>query len=721
MTKFRQIWQVAALVLAAIGFQNQTFAQCSFTGLDPTYCEGDDAVTLVGDPTGGVFSGPGMVGDVFDPALAGPGVHTIQYEMGGTAGGGTGDIFYLRAIGGEPWGGSPNPDDMTNAFGPGGWTLGEFETADPTIVFAPTTGFVFMDGSSMQATELETFLIANMAAMEAWVFGGGRLFINSAPNEDNGMSFGFGGTELVYAPPGSGTHSWDGTAFDAAYPALLGPLLPTATFMTGTYYGHALVTGVGLTNVMYGDGDEAKVVLAEKCWGTGRVMFGGMTTTNWHDPDPQSQNWRSNLFTYMYDNGCGEPCIVTQDVEVFPNPDVTLTVDEDEICEGEEVTFTAGGADVYSFDVVGVVSDVAYTPLTIGTTTYTVTGTDNTSGCINTASVDVLVHPTPVVTANSDDMEVCFGDAMTLTGGGADTYVWDHGAINGVPFTPGPIGTTTYTVIGTSEFGCTASASITISIIDCEPVEAEFSLDNNICVGDCITLTDESIGTTITTWEWDFGGGVDPDTSDEQNPTVCFNTVGIFDISLTITSLYGQVSTATHSITVNALPVINAEMDTIIDLGTEANLVATSISEGLYRWEPEQPVDCPTCAITTASPNDSTTFRVYFTDENGCKTQDNVLVLVNFIEGVGLPTAFSPNGDGNNDVLYVKGIGLTSVNLVVYNRYGEVVFETDDQRLGWDGTFKGRDENPGVFTWVLHYDFISGKKGMQKGNTTLIR
>jgi hypothetical protein len=58
---------------------------------------------------------------------------------------------------------------------------------------------------------------------------------------------------------------------------------------------------------------------------------------------------------------------------------------------------------------------------------------------------------------------------------------------------------------------------------------------------------------------------------------------------------------------------------------------------------------------------------------------------------------------------------------VIYNRYGEVVFETYDQNIGWDGTFMEKDENPGVFTWVLQYDFVSGKKGMQKGNTTLIR
>jgi gliding motility-associated-like protein len=98
-----------------------------------------------------------------------------------------------------------------------------------------------------------------------------------------------------------------------------------------------------------------------------------------------------------------------------------------------------------------------------------------------------------------------------------------------------------------------------------------------------------------------------------------------------------------------------------------------------------------------------------------------VSVKVNFIEGIGVPTAFSPNGDGNNDVLYVKGVGITKMNFKVYNKYGEKVFETQEQRIGWDGTYLGRNENPGVFVWVLEYSFVNGSGGIQKGNTTLVR
>ena len=718
----KPIWSMS-LGLLTILASSSAWSQCSFTGLDATYCVDDDPVTMVGDPADGVFSGPGVTGDEFDPAAAGPGVHTVTYTLSAV---GDGDKYYIKAAAGNPWGSTTNQTAMDNAFGIGAWTEESFEGCDPAAVFSPTTAFVFMDGSDSQASELATFLAANLPTIEDWVNAGGRLLLNSAPNEGGNIPFGFDGTLLNYAPPGSGTHVNNVTGVDPAHPAFLGPDLPTATDMTGTYYGHAIITGVGLTDVLTATGDLTKIVLTEKCWGAGKVMFGGMTTFNWHNPDPQAEHWRGNIMTYLYENPCGggdEDCIVTQDVEVFDLPDVALSIDDAEICIGEEVVITGSGADDYVFDPAAVASGVAYTPPADGDFTVSVIGTDATSGCSNTATIDFTVHPLPdlAITASEADLEVCFGDELTLTGTGADTYTWDMGVDNGVPFTPGPIGTNNYTVTGTDELGCVNTASIAIDIVDCEPVYAGFTFDNNICVGDCITFTDTSVGTTINSWEWDFGGAVDPSTSSEVNPSICFNTIGEFTVSLTITSLYGQVSTATHTLTVNSLPVLNTELDTIITLGGDAWLIATADREGEYLWSPDRYIECPDCGTTTASPLDSTMYEVFFIDENGCTAEGQVMVLVNFIKGVGVPSAFSPNGDGNNDILLVKGRGIEAMNFVVYNRYGEVVFESNDQTIGWDGTHMGRDVNPGVFTWVLFYDFYTGEKGKQQGNTTLYR
>ncbi len=117
---------------------------------------------------------------------------------------------------------------------------------------------------------------------------------------------------------------------------------------------------------------------------------------------------------------------------------------------------------------------------------------------------------------------------------------------------------------------------------------------------------------------------------------------------------------------------------------------------------------------------DSVTYVVTHTDVNGCSAKDSIRVLVNFFEAVGIPTAFSPNNDGVNDVLFVRGYRVEELSFAVYNRNGEKVFETLDQNIGWDGSYKGDPANPGVFHWVLYYQLVDGKKREQKGNITLV-
>ena len=88
---------------------------------------------------------------------------------------------------------------------------------------------------------------------------------------------------------------------------------------------------------------------------------------------------------------------------------------------------------------------------------------------------------------------------------------------------------------------------------------------------------------------------------------------------------------------------------------------------------------------------------------------------------IGIPTAFSPNNDTHNDVLFVRGSGIASFTLMIYNRYGEKVFESNDLSTGWNGTYKGKPENTGVFAYYLEYEYSNGEKGSLKGNITLVK
>ena len=400
-----------------------------------------------------------------------------------------------------------------------------------------------------------------------------------------------------------------------------------------------------------------------------------------------------------------------------------------EVCEGECLTFldnsTGTGITGYAWtfsdpDIPGPVTGAD--PGTIcfpnaGDVDVTLTITDGVD--FDDTTITITVHPLPVVTATATATTICEGGSVTLTGGGdADTYTWDGGAVDGTPITLDE--TTTFTVTGNTA-GCVNTAEITITVIPCEPLLAGFSFDDIVCVGDCRTLTDTSSGDPVT-WLWDFGGAVDPGTSTEENPTICFTTAGIYDIQLTVTNAIGESSSTTNSVTVFDSPSVEAVNDTVIDVGGVAQLIATgSIPGGSFSWEPDDYVNCDDCPITSASPPVNMVYHVTLVDVNGCTATDSVQVFVNFIEAIGVADAFSPNRDGNNDILYVQGFGLEAMTFIVYNKYGEKVFETQTQDIGWDGTFRGRDENPGVFTWTLEYQFVNGKTGLLHGNTTLVR
>ena len=94
---------------------------------------------------------------------------------------------------------------------------------------------------------------------------------------------------------------------------------------------------------------------------------------------------------------------------------------------------------------------------------------------------------------------------------------------------------------------------------------------------------------------------------------------------------------------------------------------------------------------------------------------------MNFIEAIGVPNTFSPNGDGKNDKLKPLGYGIIEVDFQVYNRYGQLVFRTTDPNEGWDGTFKGKPENSATFVYKLNYRLVNGVSNSKNGSITLLR
>ena len=160
--------------------------------------------------------------------------------------------------------------------------------------------------------------------------------------------------------------------------------------------------------------------------------------------------------------------------------------------------------------------------------------------------------------------------------------------------------------------------------------------------------------------------------------------------------------------------------------GTGTYLHVTPNTGFTYLWSPSGLVDNPTSSDPFANPKETTTYTVQLTETaTGCIytiTYTLYLFEINCDEpDIFLPNAFTPNNDNENDILFVRGNYIDKMNLKIYDRWGELVFETDKQSVGWDGTFKGRLVEPAVYVYYLTLTCLDEQEFFKKGNITVIR
>ena len=181
--------------------------------------------------------------------------------------------------------------------------------------------------------------------------------------------------------------------------------------------------------------------------------------------------------TYTVTGTDGNGCVNTDQVDVVVNALPVVDAGADQaVCDGFAVLLAGSGAQSYSWDN-GVVDGSAFIP-PLGTTTYTVTGTDG-NGCVNTDQLDVVVNALPLVAAGLDQA-VCIGTSVVLAGSGAQSYSWDNGVVDGVSFAPS-VGTITYTVTGTDGTGCVNTDQLDVVVNALPLVDA--GVDQAVCIG----------------------------------------------------------------------------------------------------------------------------------------------------------------------------------------------------------------------------------------------
>ena len=408
------------------------------------------------------------------------------------------------------------------------------------------------------------------------------------------------GASVTLTGGGATTYTWDNNVTDAI------SFVPTATttyMVTGTDANGCVNTAMTTVTVNPLPVVTASSSSAAVCTGGSVTLTGGGASTyTWDNNVTDAVSFvPTATTTYMVTgtdaNGCVNTAMTT--VTVNPLPVITATSSAAVVCAGASVTLTGGGAATYTWDN-NVTDTVSFVPM--ATTTYIVTGTD-ANGCVNTATTTVTVNALPTVTANTSSAAVCIGASVTLTGGGAATYVWDNNVMDTVSFVP--TATTTYMVTGTDANGCVNTAMTTVTVNPLPTVTANSSAAS-VCTGGSVTLT----GGGASTYTWD----------NNVIDAVSFVPTATTTYMVTGTDANGCVNTATTTVTLSGLLTVSLGPD-IIQCGGTALLDAGNIGS-VYLWN-----NASTTQTITVSA--SGTYIVDVTDVNGCMGTDTAVVTIN--------------------------------------------------------------------------------------------
>ena len=366
-------------------------------------------------------------------------------------------------------------------------------------------------------------------------------------------------------------------------------------------------------------------------------------------------------------------------------------------------------------------------------TRFYVTITDTITDCSIVDSTLVWVPPIYSLALSPATMDtiLCGMGSVSLEakvdGGVGVSISWTDGT-NDLGSDPSlevmPTSNTTYTVSAVDAFNCKLSESIDINVGSLN-VGYDIMAGDVICAGDEVNVLvtnsgdqDVSVEVNGTSYNVPAGGQVTITLTPEASGTFIFNASNSAGCS--------QSDSVTLDVFTFEPPVVATADPTTIVRG-ESSQLETNVDPNYvsYMWDPAGTLDNPGISNPLATPEQTTIYTVKVTDFNGCTGTDTVQVTVRQPECdmpyIFIPNAFTPNGDGNNDVLYVRGVIIDEMQLLIYNRWGEKVFESNIQSSGWDGTFKNKELPPDVYGYYLFVRCENGDTLTKKGNITLLR
>jgi gliding motility-associated-like protein len=411
---------------------------------------------------------------------------------------------------------------------------------------------------------------------------------------------------------------------------------------------------------------------------------------------------------------------------VSPAPAVNAGADQAACIDAPATTltgFTPATGGVWSGN--GVDAAGTFTPATAGAGNQSLVYayTDVNSGCTGYDSIVFTVNALPVVVA-PQPADICVGQSAQLSATGGTTYVWSPAAdlsnANIANPVATPAATTLYSVTVTDANSCSNTASLTVTV---NPNPTAGFAVTEVCAGAPNVFTNTSAPASGNTYLWNFGDG---NTETTDNPAHTFSGAGVFNVTL-VATLANCSDTATGTATAHPTPVagFNAfPLTSYNDNSTPITFTNTSTNSDQWTWDfGDQTGSAEASPAHVYTQPGTYTVSLLAANQYGCSDSITRTDYVSIFERpvVFIPNVFSPNGDGQNEILLVYANGVKYLDWKIFNRWGEKVFESNNPNQGWDGNYQGKPSPVGVYTYHLDIVFGDNSSRGMKGSVTLIK
>jgi gliding motility-associated-like protein len=583
-------------------------------------------------------------------------------------------------------------------------------TATATNLAAGNYSAIIMDANGCTATA--TITITEPPALMA----NGMVVSNVSCN---GLTDGFA---TVGASGGTGTYNYMWTTSPAQYTQSVNGLAPGNYFVTvsdaNNCIANSFVTiteppALALASAAY------PVTCNGACDGQAVVIPSGGTPGYSYQWLPSGGTSASMTGlcpgTYSVTVTDGNGCTINNTLAVTQPPALTISASgATTICLGQNTNITAaasGGTGAYTYSWTGIGSGASQVVSPASPSTYSVTAID-ANGCTSPVST-VAVNVTSLTAANltvSGTSAICYGNSASISSAvsgstGPVTVSWSGGlgAGNG-PFTVSPPATTTYTVTVTDACGNSVTGSVPV-VVNPLP-QVDLSAQTLVACREANADFSESSGMNSSAqFSWDFGDGY---ASALQNPSHTYETTGMYNVSLTVTSSAGCVSTAatTCNVTVNS--------GSVAGFSPEA-MDGTTISPAYaFHNESQNAVSCvwefgDGTSAASASPQHVYAGKgeylvtLYTTSNAGCMDTITKKIEIRPEFTIYIPNAFTPDGNNTNDYFTAKGDEITEFKMMIFDRWGEMIYQTEDIQTGWDGKANNgsKSAETGVYVYKI--------------------